>query len=106
MMTNLAQLKRSAAVGAVFEVVAHWRTDFVGQVRQITKSSTSGMYAAVLGQPDHMVSRENDGKGYYIKWGSASNWEFENGVCSLFRNGKTHTEESFVMSIQFKGGAV
>lgn len=100
---NLSQLKQRAVTGAEFEIVAHRRSDFIGQMRKITKSSTSGIYTVVPGQPDHIVSRENGGKGYYIKWGRASNWEFANSVCSLFYNGKPHTKEHLIMSFHLRG---
>lgn len=100
---NLTQLKQRAVAGALFEIVAHRRPDFIGQMRKITKSSACGIYTVVLGQPDHIVSRENDIEVYYIKWGRASNWEFANSVCSLFYNGKPHTKEHLIMSFHLRG---
>lgn len=85
MIKNLAQLKREIKVGSRFEILAHRRTDFVGQIRVVTAVNSVGCYSVVEGEPEHEVSLANRGMGYALSWAKAPHWTFHNGVCTQYR---------------------
>lgn len=100
MIQNLSQLKRAIHNNSRLEIVGHWRKDFVGQVRQITHSSSSAFYSLPLGLSSEEKRHLNEGKGYIMWWGKASAWKFENGVCSVYQSGLPHTENNLIMAFR------
>ena len=69
-------------------------------------ANTQGFYSIVPDEPDHKVSLANDGKGFVLWWCNASDWEFHDGICSIYCKGKEHTEEFLVMSFHITGQEV
>lgn len=100
MIKNLAQLKRAIKVNSRFEILAHRRQDFVGQIRVVTMVNTVGCYSVVEGQPEHEVSLANGGKGYELEWRKAASWKFHNGVCTQYRRLMPNADMQPVISIR------
>ena len=103
MVRNLNQLKRELRCGTRFEIIGHCRTEYIGQLRRVTLANTACFYSVVDGQPEHLVSRANGGKGFVLWWGKASCWEFRNGVCFQYGNGQEHTEQNLIVSFRILG---
>lgn len=100
MVRNLNQLKRELRCGMRFEIIGHCRTEYIGQLRRVTLANTACFYSVVDGQPEHLVSRANGGKGFALWWGKASCWEFHDGLCSAYGEGQEHTEQNLLMSFR------
>ena len=84
-INNLSQLKKAINSGSRFEIVEHYiKPEHTGEIRKPTKAQTNGFYSVIDGDPEHPVSMANYGKGYWIEYGKASGWKFENGVCCLY----------------------
>lgn len=81
---NLSQLKKAIKDGKRFKIVNHYRKpETIGQIRKPNVIQTNGFYSWIDGQPEHQVSRANHGKGYWLAYGKASEWKFEEGICKL-----------------------
>lgn len=81
MVSNHSQMKKAFKVGTKFKMLSNWRPQNVGQVRVVTKVQSNAIYSAIDGDPDHRISKSNGGLGYYMPFGKASEWSFEDGVC-------------------------
>ena len=106
MVKNLNQLKKTIKKGTCLEILVHCRPEFTGQKRKVTMANTQGFYSIVPNEPDHKVSLANDGKGFVLWWCNASDWEFHDGICSIYCKGKEHTKEFLVMSFHITGPEV
>ena len=62
MIKNLNQLKRSLKTRTRFQIIAHWRPEYVGQLREVTEINTQGFYSVVADEPNHEVSKSNGSK--------------------------------------------
>ncbi len=96
---NLSQLKKNLKPGSRFEIVEHCRPECVGQIREITLANTTGFYSKDAVDPESQINRANDGKGSILWWQKASNWGFQDGLCSFF-TGEEHTDDSRVISFR------
>ena len=88
---NLSQMKRAINARTPFKIVNHFNhPEFIGQIRIPNVIQTNGCYTIVRDEPENYVSTANFGKGYWFKYGKASDWVFENGTCTniIHRNGK------------------
>ncbi len=101
-INNLAQLKRALTIGAEFEITSYIHTDTVNQLRRVNYVDTTGIYSIRPDKPDDEVSVANGGRGYYLQWGHASEWEFSNGNCTVYRFDTEHTPENALMSVRVK----
>ncbi len=99
---NLAQLKRALTVGTEFEIKSHLRPEVINQIRQVKYADTTGIYSIRPDAPDDKISTANGGRGSYLDWGKASDWEFKNGTCTLYNKGFEHTPENLVISLVVK----
>ena len=82
---NLSQLKRAINAGTPFVILKHYiKPEFEGQIRKPSVVQTNGFYSVIHGDPEHPVSKFNEGKGSWLAYGNASGWSFEDGVCKLF----------------------
>ncbi len=100
---NLAQLKRALTVGAEFEITSYIRGDVVNQWRRVKEADTVAIYSIRPDAPDdEKTTLANHGRGSYLPWEKASDWEFENGVCTAYRRGMEHTEENKLFSIKVR----
>ena len=99
---NLAQLKRALTVGAEFEIKSHWKESSLNQRRQVKYADTTGIYSIRPDAPDDKINSANGGRGSYLDWGKASDWEFKNGTCTLYNKGFEHTSENMIMSLVVK----
>lgn len=83
-INNLSQLKRALASGHSFIILEHFlKPEHTGEIRTVQKMQTNGMYTGILNDPEHYVSRYNNGLGSWIDFGKASNWNFKNSECTL-----------------------
>ena len=80
---NLAQLKRALTVGTEFKITSHLRSEVINQTRQVKYADTTGIYSIRPDAPDDTINSANGGRGSYLGWGKASDWEFKNGTCTL-----------------------
>lgn len=98
---NLSQMKKAVNAKMPFSIVKHYiKPELEGQIRVPNVLQTNGFYSVEKDKPNSPVSIANNGKGYWFEYGKASNWNFENGICTLVEhhNGK----EIPVWSIQFE----
>ena len=102
MIKNLNQLRRTLREGMRFEIIGHYRSECIGQVREIAQVNTQGFYSRVLSQPDASVNKGNGGRGPVMWWGRAAHWQFEDGVCSIYESEKEHTEDRLIMSFRLQ----
>ena len=100
---NLAQLKRALTVGAEFEITSYIRGDVVNQWRRVKEADTVAIYSIRPDAPDdEKTTLANHGRGSYLPWEKASDWEFSNGICTAYRRGTEHTEENRLFSIKVR----
>lgn len=100
MVRNLTQLKRTLKDCPRLEIVGHCRPECVGQVRRVTLANTQGFYSVVDGQPEHRISKGNNGRGSILWWGSAKSWEFDGEICSAYECGSEHTQDGLIMAFR------
>ena len=99
---NLTQLKRVLTVGTEFEIKSHLRPEVINQIRQVKYADTTGIYSIRPDAPDDNITLANGGRGSYLDWGKASDWEFKNGACTLYNSGFEHTPENLIISFVVK----
>lgn len=82
---NLSQLKEFIQEGFKFEIVNHYlKPERTGQKRIVCKVKSDGFYSGILNEPEHAISKENDGKGLWLPYGEAEDWKFkENDIISI-----------------------
>ena len=81
---NLSQFKKAMQNGHDFVVEKHYcHPEYIGQVRTVKECGTSFMYTGIKDEPLHKVSQLNNGKGCYLNFRKASDWKFENGLCTM-----------------------
>ncbi len=93
-MNTLSELKRSLQKGTCFLIVEHFiKPELTGQIREVNIVQTNGIYSKVKDEPDNPVSTANYGKGYWMPFDKAKNWEFKNGeaTCTNIRGVKSFT---------------
>lgn len=90
---NLSQLKKALQKGRRFEVVEHYiKPDMTG-IREVSVVQTNGIYSKFSNKPsDAKENTCNGGKGYWLSYGKAKDWVFENGTCLLTSTYKDKTE--------------
>lgn len=98
---NLAQLKRVVQEKKEFVIKEHRIKEWIGQKRTPNIIQSNGFYSIVTGQPAHEVSLANAGKGSWIEYGKASQWEFQDGLCSMYLPEKEHLPENRIWTITF-----
>lgn len=83
---NLAQLKRAIQNKTTFIILKHYvRPEYDGQIRTPNVVQTNGFYSVVQGDPANKVSTANFGKGSWVEYGKATDWEFDGkDTCTLF----------------------
>lgn len=86
----LAELKREFTAKHKFVMVEHFvKPEHTGEVRVPNVIQTNAIYSVIDGDPNHEVSKANGGKGYFMQYGKAKDWTFENGLCTChFKDGK------------------
>lgn len=100
MITNLSQLKKAMQNKREFRIVKHSREGMEGQIRKPNVVQTNGVYTIIPTEPEHIITLANGKRGSWLEYGKAANWNFENGLCSLYTDTE-HKIESFVMTIEF-----
>ena len=89
MVKNLAQLKTMVNNKTPFVIVNHYiKPECVGQVRVPNIIQTNGFYSVIKNDIEHPVSKANNGKGYWMEYGKASEWKFGNGICTNYHYDK------------------
>lgn len=93
---NLSQLKRAINNGKIFIIKKHYiKPEFTGQRRKPNVIQTNGFYSIVPDDYDSEVNAFNNGKGSWIEYGKASDWQFENGLCKQYCHGREVWEIEF-----------
>lgn len=100
MVNHLSQLKRALKVCPRLEIIKHCREECMGEIRRVTLANSQGFYSVVDGQPNHKISRANNGKGSVLWWSKAPFWRFENVVCALYDSDTDHTESHLIMAFR------
>lgn len=98
---NLTQLKRVIQEKREFIIRAHRLNKFLGQRRIPNVVQSNGFYSVISGQPEHEVSCANRGKGSWIDFGKATQWEFQDGKCSMYFPEMEHIPDNLIWSIEF-----
>ncbi|WP_099467782.1 peptidylprolyl isomerase [Konateibacter massiliensis] len=97
---NLSQLKKAIAAGNIFIIKDHRVSEFIGKKRKGNVIQTNGIYSIVPDEPENRINQANGRKGSWLEYGKASEWKFDNGICTLY-NGE-HKPENLVMSFVFE----
>lgn len=80
---NLSQLKKAMKDKKEFRILEHYlKPEYKGQIRKPNIVQTNGMYTIVPSDMECKESTCNNGKGTWIKFGMASDWKFDNGICT------------------------
>ena len=104
MIKNLSQLKKVLKTKPRLEITGHCREECVGQIRRVTLANTVAFYSVMDGQPDHKISRANNGLGSQLFWSSAPFWRFRDGVCSVYSSDTEQDEEHLIMAFRVLEG--
>lgn len=100
---NLSQLKKALSAGYAFKIVNHYiKPELTGQIRKPNKVQTNAVYTIVPGEPNNPVSLANDGKGYYLNFGKASDWDFTGETIKMVCKGNPVWEITFDLSYPVK----
>lgn len=99
---NLSQLKGALKEGARFVVVFNRsKPEISGQRRVVNIVQTNGIYSGIFGDPNNASSKVNGGRGFWLNFGKASNWSFdEDGVCCYYASNHEHTESNALFAIK------
>ena len=82
---NLSQFKKAISAGHAFKIVKHYyKPELSGQIRKPSIVQTNAFYSIVPGNPENPVSKANVGKGYYLQYGKAGDWDFTGDTIKLF----------------------
>ena len=100
MIKNLSQLKKALKANPRLEITGHCQSDYVGQVRRVTLANSVGFYSVMDGQPDHKISRANNGLGSQMMWSKAPFWVFRDGICSIFDSDTEHDAKHLIMAFR------
>ena len=103
MIKNLSQLKKVMAGKPRFEITGHCLSEYVGQVRRVTQANTVAFYSVMVGQPDHKISRANNGLGSQMMWSKAPFWTFRDGICSIYNSDTEHDAQHLIMAFRVLG---
>ena len=102
---NLSQLKQVLIKGADFYVAEHRHPELVGERRRVNYANTTGIYTVIPDKPDSKATKANGGKGSFLGWGKASDWEFrDDGVCALYSSGSKKISKNIVVAVRPTGG--
>ena len=81
---NLSQLKKAIEARRTFVILEHYiKPEFTGQTRKPVVVQTNGFYSATVEDIEANKPLVNDGRGYWLHYGKASEWQFENGTCTF-----------------------
>ena len=96
MIKNLSQLKKAIGEKREFVIVEHYiKPVCTGQRRKPTTVQTNGFYSVVADDPTNEVSMANGGRGYWLAYGKAKEWEFDGELITSLIG------EQKVMTIKF-----
>ena len=96
---NLSQFKKAISAGYAFKIIKHYiKPELSGQIRKPNKVQTNAFYSVVYGEPNNPVSLANDGKGYYLNYGKAGDWDFTGDTIMMYAGGNPVWEITFDLS--------
>ncbi len=98
MIKNLAQLKRAIQVGTEFEIINHCRSSCIGEHRIVTFVNTLGFYSIV----PEKKTLSNENLGFFLEWGKAASWSFQDNICTQYRNNSKHIDSGVLISFIIK----
>ena len=98
---NLSRMKRAVKKKKRFIIKDHHKKVYVGQVREPHIIQSNGFYSVIADQPEHEISRVNNGKGSWFAYGKASDWDFTEKGGRYYRNGLAHIPENLIWEIEF-----
>lgn len=98
---TLSDIKREMKNKRPYYIHNHRVDEFIGQVRIANIVQTNGIFIHVYNEPDNRITLCNAGKGSWLEYGKAKEWEIDEltGHCSLFVG--EHTDNNLVMEISF-----
>jgi hypothetical protein len=75
---NLTQFKQLCSEEMVtFVIEKHYvKPEYTGQIRIIQEVETNGFYTGIAEEPEHKLSKCNEGKGIWCRFGQAKDWKF------------------------------
>ena len=80
---NLTQLKKALKAGHHFRIVDHIRKGCIGEERKPLSVQTNAFYSANAQMTQEEIDTRYGGEGLRFDFGKASDWKFENGLCTL-----------------------
>lgn len=100
-INTLADIKRNMSEKRLFYICDHKISEFIDQVRVPSGAQSNGVYSRIYNNPKSTISLANGGRGSWLEYGKAANWEIDKltGRCTLYAG--PHTRENFVMEIAF-----
>ena len=66
---NLSRAKRAVQKKKRFIIKDHHKKVYIGQVREPHIIQSNGFYSVIADQPEHDMSRVNNGKGSWFAYG-------------------------------------
>lgn len=98
---TLSDIKREMKNKRPYYIVDHMRNEFIGQVRIANVIQANGVYIHEYNNPDSGVTLANNGRGSWLEYGKAKDWEIDKltGHCYLYHG--NHIKDNLVMEIVF-----
>ena len=98
---TLADVKKEMKAKRPFYVVNHRVLDYIGQIRIANIIQSNGVYLHVYGEPINPTTLANNGRGSWLEYGKASDWEIDDltGHCILYSG--EHKTDNLVFEIVF-----
>jgi len=81
---NLAELKEMIADKKEFRIIDHHRIERIGHIEKPNVVQDDGFYAIRPLALDSRESQVNNGQGVWLDYGDATDWEFNDDVCTLY----------------------
>lgn len=79
-ISNLSQLKKELQIWKRFFVINHQKSDLIGQIREVNKVQTNGIFVVIADNPEHQWSKCNGGKGSRVEYNKATHYEFSKTI--------------------------
>ena len=101
-INNLSQLKKELQKGKRFIVINHQKPELIGQIREVNKVQTNGIFTTIADNPDHKWSKCNGGKGSRMDYNQANHYEFGDTI-KWFELPVGSDDNTLIMEFQITG---